>query len=605
MRRTFSIFIPWVVFPLFTACGNFGADPEAPPVVAGNPVVAAVTGKLSLANASSDVARAGDCSAMVVRAKNDTGTRIPLPAYTIEREGTNRVLAADCATPVESSKGGAMEETIYLKSLVHDWQYVSVLAKGFETGKAGQIFRPKTPSRVEIRGPAEITTGECQGYVATVTDTNGLVVPPEGNLVLTFKNTSPFAMSVYPSRGDCLNTTNAVTNRAIDGAKNEHQSIFFVKPEGAGTLALDFTTNQTISTTPKPARAKLAADRPPVVSRLAAGNGFTCFVHSGKVYCVGKNDRGQLGRGTTESATTAAAIAGLPLDMRSVFAGESHACGLSATGGLFCWGDNRFAQLGSGATTESSPTPAAVTGLSSGVQSVGLGARHSCAVHDGVVKCWGANDFGQLGDRSTIQRATPVASHLPAYGYSIVAAARDTTCANSVDFGLVCFGKNDRGQLGAATGIPFTSTPYATVLLTHPVEALSASHSDDRICALHDGEIECWGNAADGRFGDAGQSSGRTLVPVRISTLDEDVTSIAIGGAHACAVHQGNLKCWGDNTKGSIGDGTTLYRPAPTAVTGYPVGTAFDAIATGTAHSCALSSNVVRCWGDSPGAYGL
>ena len=92
--------------------------------------------------------------------------------------------------------------------------------------------------------------------------------------------------------------------------------------------------------------------------------------------------------------------------MSAIAVGLAHACALTSAGAVKCWGSGFFGELGNGANPQSSPVPVDVSGLGSGVIAIGAGVYHSCAVTDaGDAKCWGRNDFGQLGD-GTHTRAT-------------------------------------------------------------------------------------------------------------------------------------------------------------------------------------------------------
>ncbi|HVT40826.1 MAG TPA: hypothetical protein VHE78_17435 [Gemmatimonadaceae bacterium] len=147
-----------------------------------------------------------------------------------------------------------------------------------------------------------------------------------------------------------------------------------------------------------------------IFATVSAGFYFTCGLTSaGAAYCWGRNDRGQLGIGTTGAwrSTPVAVAGGLSFVSVSAPGSGTHACGLTARGAVWCWGDNIAGQLGNGTRT-SSATPVPVAGGLAFV-AVGTGVVHSCArTTSGAVYCWGNNDRGQLGDGTRTASLTPV-----------------------------------------------------------------------------------------------------------------------------------------------------------------------------------------------------
>ena len=237
----------------------------------------------------------------------------------------------------------------------------------------------------------------------------------------------------------------------------------------------------------------------------------------------------------------------------AIAAGDNHTCALTTTGGVKCWGDNNLGQLGDGTTTKR-VTPVDVSGLTSGVSAIATGGSHTCALTTtGSVKCWGRNFYGQLGDGTTTDRFTPVDVSGLTSGVSAIAAGGSHTCALTTTGGVKCWGRNSFGQLGDGTAPTNSSTPVDASGLTSGVSAIAAGNS--HTCALTTtGGVKCWGNNSSGQLGD-GTTTARST-PVDVSGLTSGVSAIAAGGFHTCALTTtGGVKCWGNNFFGQLGNG--------------------------------------------------
>jgi alpha-tubulin suppressor-like RCC1 family protein len=304
------------------------------------------------------------------------------------------------------------------------------------------------------------------------------------------------------------------------------------------------------------------------VSTLAAGAEHTCALTSaGGVKCWGDNESGELGDETTIDRYSPVAVSGLGSGVAAVSVGGAHTCALTSGGGVICLGGNDFGQLGDGTTTERH-VPVAVSGFASGAAALAAGSGHTCALTSaGGVKCWGDNGSGQLGDGTTTERHTPVAVSGLASGVAAISAGDFHTCALTSAGGVKCWGRNADGQLGDGTTTE-RHTPVAVSGLASGVAAVSVGGA--HTCALTiAGGVKCWGGNGDGRLGDGTTTQRHT--PVDVSGLASGVAALATGGAHTCALTiAGGVKCWGDNGFGQLGDGTTTERHRPVEVLGAP-----------------------------------
>jgi alpha-tubulin suppressor-like RCC1 family protein len=331
------------------------------------------------------------------------------------------------------------------------------------------------------------------------------------------------------------------------------------------------------------------------VTAIATGSWHTCALTSGNgVKCWGDNHFGQVGDGVGTDRLTPVDVSGLTSGVTAITAGEYHTCALTNEGEVKSWGSNNYGQLGNG-TIGARYVPVDVSGLMSSVTAIAVGGTHTCALTSGGgVKCWGDNDYGQLGDGTNTGRFTPVDVSGLTSGVTAIAAGWWHTCALTNGGGVKCWGRNGYAQLGDGTTTK-RLTPVDVIGLTSGVAAIAAGPF--HTCALtSEGGVKCWGYNLYGQLGDG--TTTRRLTPVDVSGLTSDVTAIAAGGYHTCALTSGGAKCWGHNYFGQLGDGTTTDCHTPVDVSGLTSGV--TAIASGVQHTCALTSeDRVKCWGSN------
>lgn len=336
-------------------------------------------------------------------------------------------------------------------------------------------------------------------------------------------------------------------------------------------------------------------------SMVSAGGSHACALNSaGTARCWGFGSTGALGNGGTSSRSTPTPVSASGNKFRSVVAGGTHTCAAANNGQGYCWGENSSGQLGEGTTTRR--LAPRVVSLPGTVQFMGAGDTHSCAwVGLTGLYCWGYNAYGQVGDGTTISRLLPVG--VPVEGAGIVVAPSFTCTGPALTQfpgPLWCWGSNSDGRLGDGT----TTDRSSPVIVAGSVPFVSVSAGGASACGVAaDGTGYCWGDNGRGELGTGDGNDHH--IPTAVATSVK-FSSIDVGTLHACGVEEitGAAYCWGWNSSGKLGDGTTVDRATPTAVA---TSLRFSRISAGGDLTCGVSTtDRIYCWGSaSSGQLGI
>ena len=370
------------------------------------------------------------------------------------------------------------------------------------------------------------------------------------------------------------------------------------------------------------------------IVQVEAGSSHTCaLISDGTVRCWGENEDGRLGYDNTvkigDDETPASVLA--PADLGgpagAIATGSRQSCAIHADDGtLKCWGFNHRGQLGYGNDTRFVGDGGDVQRLSDvawvdpgqPVLQVAVGSDFTCVLlQGGVVKCFGEDADGQLGDGNLAvddlgDEASETLDRIPAITVGGIAksigAGNRHVCVLLTTNNVKCWGYGATGSLGY--GNPNTvgddESPADvpdTVRLGGDVAQLVVGGGHN--CALlMSGDVRCWGSNSSGQLGndntdeDVGDDELPTAIdPVALGV--GTVVGLGAGSSHTCArFANGNIKCWGNGGSGRLGYGNpnNLGVPSPNTV---PVGGSVLQIDGGGSHTCAvLAGGTVKCWGN-------
>lgn len=326
-------------------------------------------------------------------------------------------------------------------------------------------------------------------------------------------------------------------------------------------------------------------------TQISVGTSHSCaLTATGGVKCWGDNQFYQLGNGTQIASSTPVDVIGLEQGVTAISAGSHHTCALTTLGGVKCWGLN--GRLGNGSNSGVEPLAVDVLGLDSGVIEISAAAEHSCALmSDGTAKCWGSNRQGALGDGTTQDSLVPVNVTVQPSGITAITNGTNFTCVLVTGGWAKCWGTNGLSQLGDGSSTSHTNSTHVWGLTSGNVKIKSGDFSSCVITG--DGGAKCWG--LGGTLGD-GFNQNRTSA-VNVVGITAGAINIAAGYGHFCTVidNQG-VKCWGRNQTGVIGDNSTTNRLSP--VTTHSLPSTIRSIDGGHYHTCAvMSDGQYNCWG--------
>ena len=287
------------------------------------------------------------------------------------------------------------------------------------------------------------------------------------------------------------------------------------------------------------------------------------------------------------------------------YGANGHAIGITTDGSLYTWGKNQFGQLGDGTTIDSFHTKK--IGNSSWT-SVGAGERHAAAVTvDGVVYAWGSNVFGQVGDGTTISKSSPTIISGTS-SFVTVSAKANQTFAITTAGKLFAWGRNSAGELGDGTTIN-KSSPTQTATSTQELNVYADSDQNtwsqitDSFGIKNDGSLWAWGDNTYGQLGD-----GTTIYKSYPVKIGQDswtfVTTYKYGNLtpHTAAIRSdGALFTFGRNSLGQLGDNTTINKSSPVQVTtdsvGNPLTGSWISVGTGDGFTAGILSTTNITWG--------
>ena len=461
-------------------------------------------------------------------------------------------------------------------------------------------------------GSTEIAATQAQTLTHTASTIRTTFVVDPGSPVISAMPaiTKAYGSAAFTLTAPTSNSSGAISytssNTAVATIDSNTRLITLT---GAGTTTITASQVATSTYTSASTSTTLTVEAAPEITHLSLSNVSSCALTStGAMKCWGSNAYGQIGTLASNQQKTPIDVPGFTNNISAIAVGDSRMCALTTAGevkcigngvadsnnpgisagaisissgyanscalmsygGVKCWGDNWTGQLGSGTWVNTSPA-VNVKGLTSGVTAITSGIMHSCALlSSGSVKCWGANNYGQLGDGTTSNRNEPAQVSGLTSGVVSISGGYEHTCAVLTNGEAKCWGKNGYGELGDGTTTNKSVPTSVKKVDGQPISGIASISGGLRhTCAITTGgAAKCWGFNGNGSLGIGTLID--SVTPVNVDGLDSGVLSIDAGKSFTtCATVTGaSVKCWGGSWAGNVGDGYTTDRSSPVNVVG-------------------------------------
>lgn len=323
------------------------------------------------------------------------------------------------------------------------------------------------------------------------------------------------------------------------------------------------------TTTQRNAPVSISTPANSTLAFVSAGDLHTVALdRNGVAWAWGQNINGQLGDGTTTDRWIPTQVTMPPnTTFHAISAGYRHTIAIDQDGAAWAWGRNSDGQLGDGTTTQR--TEPTLVAMPSGTRftAVAAGEYHSVALDEaGNAWGWGYNGSGQLGDGSSTTQLTPVMANMPLNTtFTGIAAKSDQVVAIDQNGNGWGWGENNFGQLGNATTVD-SSTPSLMDMPPNTQFERITMGVFHAAAIDQNGNVWTWGRNVYGQLGNG--TTADSYVPMPISMPpDTSFAAIAAGYNHTLAMDTSqNTWGWGGNQSGQVGDGTTTNRSLPTLV---------------------------------------
>ncbi len=543
------------------------------------------------------------------------------PAIQIEIRDTNNQIVSTARNSVTLAiTGGPGGATLVGTATVNAVAGVASFS-GLNIQKAGAGYE-LAASSTGLTGATSGAFNISAGAAANLAFTTQPPATVEGNVTI-----APVAVTILDAYGNVVTSATNTVTMAI--GKNPWQSPFASGgtlsgtpsvPAVAGiatfsTLSID-RPGQGYTLTASATNLSGAASTPfhvhLTITAISSGSYHTCAIATGGTYCWGSDYYGEIGepQNNSESDSVPNLVPG-GYTFTQISAGGYHTCAITATFAAYCWGYNGNGQLGNGTTGYGNVSTPVAVGGGNAYSSISAGSSHTCAVGKpaGHVWCWGYGGEGQLGDNSTAQQTSPVATSATGLVFLTVSAGENHTCAtsNATSNNAYCWGFNNVGQLGdsavATDSNPALLKGNTTAGYTATANAFATiSAGQQSTCgvltvAVGAGNALCWGYSNDGELGDGSttQSDEPVFVTGGLTWIEVNTNE---AGSSACGISGATAYCWGSNTYGQLGNGdaTGAQKTSPVSLFNSP---AFTSISDGGLHACGLiaGTGTVECWG--------